>query len=66
MCCKVGAILQAIKDGGVSLEEPDQIEIPWALNHYELPEKTWDIFEEVDIDAEEASTILKVADKSKT
>jgi len=43
---KVATILKAMEDGGVCLEEPPQMYVPWALTYPWIPEKSWEVLEE--------------------
>ncbi|CAL8096643.1 unnamed protein product [Orchesella dallaii] len=45
---KVSLFLKAIEDVGIGLTEPSQITPDWNVNHWEIPETPWDVYEDVD------------------
>ncbi len=56
---QVAAILTALENAGVSLQEPDQIVIPWALNYPTIPEKAWEVNEDISDKLDEADKLVK-------
>jgi hypothetical protein len=55
-----------LQEGGVTLEEASQIQIPWTVHHPTMPEKSWEVFEELDSVQEDADKILKFVKKDKS
>ncbi|OXA62374.1 39S ribosomal protein L18, mitochondrial [Folsomia candida] len=55
---KISLIIGALEDGGVTLEEPGQIEIPWSLNYPTMPEKSWEVHEDISDQLDEADKLL--------
>jgi len=63
---KISLILNALEDGGVTLEESGQIEIPWALNFPTMPEKSWEVHEDISDKLEDAEQLISYFKKGKT
>lgn len=55
---QISLIIGALEDGGVTLEEPGQIEIPWSLNYPTMPEKSWEVHEDISDQLDEADKLL--------
>jgi len=45
---KISLFLTALEKGGVSLTEPEQTKMPFNLNYPSIPEKSWEVFEEME------------------
>jgi len=63
---KISLILKALEDGGVSLDESGQIEIPWSLNYPVMPEKSWEVHEDISDKLDDAEQLITYFKKGKT
>lgn len=62
---QISLILKALEDGGVTLDESGQIRIPWSLNFPTMPEKSWEVHEDISDKLEDAEQLISYFQKGK-